>query len=108
MPVKDGDGFELFDFDPATGRSVWRYFDGEKTVFRTDYPVDSLVKQNAESRAHFAGQRHGDWSRVASVPLNVAYDSGLVEAIDQNDEKFVSRYLNDSDNRAWRTKEGSV
>lgn len=108
MPIRDENGFELFEFDPVTGRSVWHYFDGEKTVMRTDYPVDGLIKQNAESRAHFAGSRHGDWSRVASVPLNIAYDSGLVEAIDQKDDRFVSRYLNDSDNRAWRTREGSV
>jgi hypothetical protein len=108
MPVKDENGFELLEFDPATGRSVWHYFDGQKHVWRTDYPVENLVRENAESRAHFAGQRHGDWSRVASVPMNVAYDSGLVDAMTQNDDKFVSRILNDSDNRAWRTREGRV
>lgn len=106
--VKDENGFELFEFDPATGRSVWHFFDGQKHVWRTDYPVQNMIDQNAASRAHFAGQRHGDWSRVGSVPLNVAWDSGLVEAFDQHDDKFISRFLNDGDNRAWRTRDGSV
>jgi hypothetical protein len=108
MPIKDENGFELFEHDPVTGRSVWHYFDGQKHVWRTDYPVQNLIDQNAESRAQTAGQRHGDWSRVGAVPLNVAWDSGLVEAFDQHDDKFISRFLNDGDNRAWRTREGTV
>ena len=106
--IRDEDGFELLEFDPATGRTLWKYFDGEKIIFSTRYPANSLIKSNAESRAHFAGQRHGDWSRVASIPLNVAHDSGLVEAMSQHDDKFISRFLNDGSNRAWRTREGQA
>jgi hypothetical protein len=107
MAIRDGD-FELFDYDYATGRSVWRYFDGEKTIFRTDYPVHHLVEQNLLERQETPAGWKGDWHKVGSVPLNLAYDSGLVDAITQQDDKFVSRFLNDSDNRAWRTKEGRV
>lgn len=107
MTITDN-GWVLVDWDAATGRSVWSLTDGQQTHYRFDYPVENTIKLNAESRAEFAGQRYGDWSRLASVPLNVAYDSGLVEAMNEHDDKFVSRYLNDPDNRAWRTREGSV
>ena len=108
MPIRDADGFELFDFDPVTGRSVWQYFDGEKTVYRTDYPVESLIKQNAEQRSVANQNWAGDWHHVASVPLNVAHDSGLVEAQTQGDTGFAKRWLNSSDNRDFRTKEGNL
>ncbi|AYD02199.1 hypothetical protein [Neorhizobium sp. NCHU2750] len=107
MAIRDGD-WELFDYDYATGRSVWRYFDGQQTIFRTDYPVHHLVEQNLLERQETPAGWKGDWHKIGSVPLNMAYDSGLVDAITQQDDKFVSRFLNDSDNRAWRTKEGRV
>lgn len=108
MTIRDENGFTLVDFDQTTGRSVWSYFDGEKDVYRIDYPVDAAIKENAESRASSGTTFKGDYHRIASIPLNVAYGSGMVEAISQHDDKFLSRWLNDSDNRAWRTKEGKV
>lgn len=108
MTIRDGNGFELVDYDYATGRSVWSYFDGEKTVIRTDYPVDQIMSENAEERAGNLTNWKGDYHRIASVPLNIFYDSGLATAINQQDAKFSSKWLNDSDNRAWRTKDGRV
>lgn len=105
--IRDGD-FTLVDYDYHTGRSVWHYFDGEKTVVRTDYPVDSLIAQNQFTRNETSGNKMGDWVKIASVPLNVAYDSGLVQAQAEGDTKFVKRFLNDGDNRAWRSFEGNV
>jgi len=107
MAIRDGD-FVLVDYDHFSGRSVWSMFNGEKTVYRIDYPVDKLVTQNQTERNNAPQGWQGDWHKVASVPLNMAYDSGLVEAMNQNDDKFISRMLNDSDNRAWRTKDGRV
>lgn len=108
MTVRDENGFELVDYDHVTGRSVWAYFDGEKTVYRTDYPVEHLVSTNAEQRNMARKDWAGDLHHVASVPLNVAWDSGLVDAQSQGDDKYLSKWLNNSDNRAWRTKEGQV
>lgn len=107
MIIRDGN-WELFDYDFQTGRSVWRYFDGEKTTFRTDYPVNATVAQNAAVRNEAQAAWGGDWHRIASVPLNLVHDSGLADAFSQQDDKFISKFLNDGDNRAWRTKEGRV
>lgn len=107
MTIRDGD-WTLVDYDHATGRSVWSYFDGQNQHYRTDYPAQATLDENAIHRNAAQKAWTGDWHRVASIPLNVLYDSGLTEAMNQHDDKFVSRFLNDSDNRAWRTKDGRV
>lgn len=107
MTIRDGD-WSLIDWDPVTGRTVWSYFDGRKTVVRTDYPVEAAIKQNSDQRAVAGSSWKGDWHHTASIPLNVFHDSGMAEAQLQGDDKFVSRWLNDSDNRPWRTKEGTI
>lgn len=107
MIIRDGD-WALVDHDFATGRSVWHYFDGERDVYRTDYPVSNIIEQNKAANSIAAAGWEGDWHQIASVPLNVAFNSGLAEAQVSGDEAFVRRFLNNSDNRAWRTKEGTV
>ncbi|MGV2071667.1 hypothetical protein ACQZ4Z_13015 [Agrobacterium vitis] len=107
MVIRDG-AWTLFDYDFKTGRQVWHLFDGEKDVFRTDYRVDDVMGINAECRNMAAPGWKGDYHLVASVPLNTAFDSGLAQAQAEGDDAFVRRFLNDSDNRAWRTKEGRL
>ncbi|MDX3929101.1 MAG: hypothetical protein QHC90_25285 [Shinella sp.] len=107
MTIQDGD-FTLVDYDYQSGRSVWSYFDGEKTILRIDYPVAQSIEQNLLERNDAPRGWKGDWHKVASMPLNMVYDSGLVDAMNQHDDRWISRMLNDSDNRAWRTKEGRV
>ncbi|ABR60658.1 hypothetical protein GOC91_23300 [Sinorhizobium medicae] len=107
MIIRDG-SWSLYDYDQMTGRSVWHYFDGEKDVFRVDYPVDNLMSENAGIRNSAERAWKGDWHRVASIPLNVAHGAGLVQAHSEGDDRFVKRFLNNSDNRAWRTKEGHL
>lgn len=109
MAIRDGD-WELIEWDARTGRTVWSMFDGEKVVIRTDYPVAQTLRENAAIRNATPDGWKGDWHRVASVPLNLLYDDnlGLNKAAQQGDDEYLSRWLNDSDNRAWRTKEGRV
>ncbi len=108
--VRDGDWI-LRDYDFKTGVSKWVLYEPDgKIVMRTDYPVAQTLEENA---AHFnaAGDGwKGDWHRVASVPLNLLYDSnlGLIDAHNEGDEKYVKRWLNDSDNRGFRTKGGTL
>jgi hypothetical protein len=104
--IKDGD-WTLIDWDSASGRTVWHYFDGEKTHIRTDYPVTATIAENQAIRNEAGTAWKGDWHRVASVPLNIYYDQ-LHSAERQSDDKYVSRWLNSSDNRAWRTKSGTL
>jgi len=107
MTIRDGQ-WELHDYDFATGRSVWRYFDGQEYVFRIDTPVDNIVRENEFTRNATSGNKFGDWVKIASVPANHAHHANLVRAHSEGDDAYVSRWLNDSDNRAWRSFEGRV
>ncbi len=106
MQIKDGN-WTLVDYDPVTGRTVWQYFDGAATHFRTDYPVQSIIDENAALFNESGAKRSDEGRRVASIPLNVFYDQ-LHEAHVQGDERHINRWLNDSDNRAFRTFESMV
>ena len=107
MIIRDGE-WTLFDSDIQLGRFVWKKDnpDGSMT-FRTDYRVDPTIEINRAQRNMAQEGWKGDYHHVASIPLNVYYDQ-LAEANTQGDDKFLSKWLNDADNRAWRTKEGRV
>ncbi len=107
MTIRDEDGFELVKHEPALGRSTWQKYDGEKLIVRTDYDVTHTMNANAEARADAGVTWKGDWHRVGSIPLNVFYDQ-VAQAHNEGDTKYVKRWLNNSDNRAWRTKEGTL
>lgn len=107
MIIRDGD-WTLFDSDIKAGRYVWvtTNDDGSQT-FRTDYTVDPLIETNTAQRNLARGDWAGDYHHIASIPLNIFHDE-LAEASREGDQRFMSRWLNDSDNRAWRTKDGRV
>lgn len=107
MIIKDGD-WTLFDSDIKLGRFVWVRTnpDGSQT-FRTDYRVDPTIEINKAQRNMSQPGWAGDMHHVASIPLNVFHDQ-LAEAARQNDQAYMSKWLNDADNRAWRTKDGTV
>lgn len=110
MLIKDGD-WELIEWDAATGRSVWRTYDERgNVVLRTDTPVAATIDNNTAVRNATPDGWKGDYHRIASVPMQLLYDDnlGLNKAVLQGDDKYVSRWLNDADNRAWRTKDGRV
>jgi hypothetical protein len=105
----DDDGWRMVSHDPHLGRTIWHYQDpvtGANT-WRTEQDVDKAVKENAEERNSTAGQKFGDWRRIASIPLNMWYDK-LDQAHREGDEEYVKRWLNDGDNRAFRTFEGKA
>ena len=106
MKITDGE-WELFSHDQKLGRTVWYCFDGQQNHYRIDQQVDDVLKANAEERHDHQGARWGDGRRVASIPLNVYYDK-LAEAQLQGDDNYLNRWLNDPDNRAFRTFEGNL
>jgi len=107
MKIKDGD-WSLFDYDVQSGRQVWAlHNDDGSTTFRTDYPVQPTIDINTAQRNLSQDNWKGDYHHIASVPLNL-YHEQLAPASMQGDEKYLSNWLNNSDNSAWRTKSGSV
>lgn len=99
----------LFDHDPEIGRTVYLVFDdkGNMKGAHVEQEVDSILDANAEAEKASYG-RFGDYQRVASVPLTFFEKAGLGDAIDAGDRRYLSRVLNDADNRKFRTSRGSV
>ena len=104
--IYDGKGFHLFGRDDDAGTRVWCKHEGGGLVFRVDQDVRSIVEQNTAIRNETQAKGFGDWVRVASVPLTLMDKAGLNEAKANGDDKFLRRWLNDGDNRAFRTHEG--
>jgi hypothetical protein len=92
-----------------TGSTYWRYFDGQRWIFRTDHDAEQIINGNKAAQAEFAAKKRqeGLGDPVASVPLNVYFDK-LAEPMRNRDTAFVRRWLNDSENRDWRMRDGRL
>ena len=108
MDIVDSDGFTLFEYDPLTKRSVWMKAEDGRYIFRVDMPLDDIFDANAEVKALTEGQRFGEWNRFASMPLHLTYKTGVDDAVEQQDSRWLSRFFNNSDNSKWRTSRGKV
>lgn len=103
-----GPDWRLLGFDQETGKTAWMLFneDGSLTV-KTFMPVDDLLEANAAAMALDDGRWKGEMHRVASVPMHI-WQRELAPAVQQNDDAYVNRWLNDIDHRKFRTKGGNV
>ncbi len=105
--VWDG-AWKLMEHDLATGRSVWMTVQDDQYVFRVDMPLDDIFTANNDAVIDTNGRRFGDYNRVASIPHHLVYQNGVNDALEQGDSRWLSRFLNDGDNRKFRTSRGSV
>ena len=101
-------GARLMEHDPETGTLKWfvRVSDTHDAII-TQTPVDDLLDANAEAMNASIGKRFGEGQRVASIPMDVYYDK-LLEPVKQHDQKYIARFLNDSDNSKFRTFRGKI
>ena len=94
----------LLSANVQTGITTW--YNPKEDLVRTISDVTAIMDDNKEARAE-QSTNWGDGQRVASIPLDI-YHRKLAEAVEQNDKKYIQRFLNDGENAAWRTREGSV
>lgn len=107
MIIRDGE-WTLWDADIKLGRNIWYRYepDGSKT-YRIEERFDKILEANAEQAKVAKSDWAGDWHHVARVPAGVAFRE-LTEAHSHGDEKYIAKWLNDSDHAAWRTKGGRL
>lgn len=107
MRIKDGD-WHLVSHDLQLKRTVWARGNGDgTTTYRTDYHIDDTLEANKAMQNTLDPGWKGDWHKVASIPVGIFHDK-LAEATRQDDWKYVSKFLNDVDNRLFRAKLGRV
>jgi hypothetical protein len=85
--------------------------DGDKYVIEEKQDAEDIVEANRHLYNQFDERANwkGDMHRVASIPLSVfmgAYKRGLFRGAKLSKED--SAFLNDPDNRAFRTRPGRV
>ena len=79
----------------------------DSIVIATSQDVTSIIEANKRSaNAIDKHHKHGEWSKVASIPLSIYYQ--LKEQGIADDPARFKRWLNDSDNKFFRTRGGTV
>ena len=99
-------------------RTVFEYMPGRRTdmiehsddsvTFNTYQDVEPILEYNKMMMNEYGDKltpgKRGTWHKVASVPTNV-WEQWLIEtdhAIEK-DKKLLNKYLNDPDNRIFKT-----
>ena len=100
----------LFDRNDATGITrLWHYNPAtDEATIETQQDVSNVVEENkdqfnaTDNKANWTGE----WHKVASIPLNIYYELQASGKI--TDQAYMKRWLNDPDNRFFRTRPGQV
>ena len=94
------DGWTLYKSEPGV-KSQWYCIQDGKLITKTTNYVEDVVRENKEHYNEDTPIGEGAAAvRVASIPLNVYYAE--VQPYER-DPGYVKKWLNDPDNRAWRT-----
>jgi hypothetical protein len=104
-----GPDWRLLGFDPETGKTAWMLLqdDGVTLKVHTVMPVDGMLEENAQMRSMDSGNWAGDMHMVSRMPIHL-WQRLVAPAVQQDDQKYVSKILNDSDYAKFRTKSGRV
>ena len=94
--------------DPVTNYIQWYHEDDEGNIYlESAQDVESIIENNkTQFNQTDKHTRWGEGQKVASIPLSIFY-SPEFQAI-RKDERKLAQWLNSPDNRAFRTREGTV
>jgi metal-dependent HD superfamily phosphatase/phosphodiesterase len=98
---------KTLDFDPNTGIShVFNYDEvTDEAMITAEQDVSAVIEANKQAY-NDAPDRHGEWSRVAQIPMVVYMDLKKQGILD--DQAAMKKWLNDPDNRFFRTRPGTI
>jgi hypothetical protein len=69
--------------------------------------VTAIIEENKQEYAQVDERaRWGEWSRVASIPMSIYFQLKAEGKLD--DQEYMKKWLNDSDNQYFRTRAGKV
>jgi hypothetical protein len=99
----------LLDVNPYLGITEYFYYDDDTGECRIEQVQDTtqIIEQNlAQRNLTDKHTRWGEWSKVATIPISIWADlnqKGIVK-----DKASFKKWLNDPDNRFFKTREGKV
>ena len=100
---------KLFDKDDALGITrIWHYdADTDKATIETRQAVSKIIDENKQEYAQIdENARWGEWTRVASIPMSIYFQLKREGKLD--DEAYMKKWLNNPDNKYFRTRSGEV
>lgn len=104
---------KLVSVDQSSKKFTAAEADGEGgLIIRTSQDVTDIVEKNkAEYNQGSVHDKWGDLTKVASIPLTVIDQlnrKGIMRGFAVINEKEFRKFLNDPDNRFFRTRPGRV
>jgi len=103
----------LVKIDPVTGKETWVHQSNDGFIFESKQNIDGLIKKNKkeanEYRANsLIGNTQKHHQKVAEIPTSLYYE--LIEKFGEpkQNPKAWQKWLNDYDNRVFRTNGGNV
>lgn len=105
--IRDGGEWEVYEITDTYRRSrLW--LDDQQYIIRTEYLADEeLLEDNRQLYNDSDGKRWGDGKVVARIPLNKFY-ADLAGKIREGDKDHLKWWLDQSDNRMFRTFKGRI
>ena len=107
---RPGADFHFLGYDNVKSILQWGRPDenGNLVVCTQHLVTGDLMDANRKAEADSNGVRFGDGKVVARIPEHILYASGLAQAVRERDKRWISRFLNNSDNSGFRTFRGRV
>jgi hypothetical protein len=99
----------LVDYDPLTRTSKLFHYDhtDDTFVIKTVQDVEPILEANkAAMNSLDERAKHGEFDRVASIPMPIYMELQRKGIAD--DPTAFTRWLDDPDNRAFRTRPGKL
>ena len=100
--------------DNITGKETWAHFkDDGSMVFESSQNVDALLKSNREQQNDFRkntliGDTQKHQQKVAEIPTALYHQLLLELGQPKDNPNGWKKWLNEYDNRAFRTSGGNV
>ena len=101
----------VLDSDPATGITQWFHFDDVTGDFGLETRQDVTALIESTKGAFNPVDEHAPWKgdlhQVASIPMVIYHELAKISN-NFKDQRVIRKWLNDKDNRVFRTRPGKV
>ena len=102
---------KILDYYPLTKTTQWFHYDEstKQYALETVQDVGDIVEANkgkfnqVDERANWKGDQH----HIASIPMSIYHKLAKISN-NFKDQRVIKRWLNDPDNKVFRTRPGRV
>ena len=99
--------WRLLSHNPVSGEYTWYQDLGESYATAVTVDPDEMLAANNQQQVDNLNRPFGDVAQVARMPMHL-WQKHIAPAVQQDDQKHIKRFLNDIDNRKFRTKLGAL